>query len=264
MKIGIVSTRVGRNDGVGRVNYEIAMEALRAGHEITLFCEAVDRDLSGRPDVQLELMPAEWLPTRLLKDVLFAWRLNRRLSIKAIDEARNGRHSCDAILANGLVSWSAADVNAVHFVHSSWRCSPHHPWHRRRNAYTMYRRLYNDFGAMLDNVSYRRSKAIVAVSNRVRQELIDIGVPSAVITTIVNGVDASEFRPGPGERSRFGLPERARIGLCAQKPRYGVGGSGTRSGTAFSHRWQLRKHALAATRSTARCCAASPLSRIPA
>jgi hypothetical protein len=48
MKIGIVTTKIGLNDGQGRVNYEIAAEAVRRGHKLVLFCEHVDPELVGR------------------------------------------------------------------------------------------------------------------------------------------------------------------------------------------------------------------------
>ena len=42
-----------------------------------------------------------------------------------------------------------------------------------------------------------------------------MGVPAASITVITNGVDADEFRPGPPERDRFGLPQGVPVALFA-------------------------------------------------
>ncbi len=216
MRIGIVTARVGYNDGQGRVNYEIAAEALRQGHDVTLFCEHVAPGMTGRRDVRLELLPSpRWLPTRMLKDQLFALRTHRRLRVAPVADASRRARSCDAVLANGFVTWAAADVNAVHFVHSSWRRSPHHPWRKQRSMYSMYMHLYNTLNSVLELGAFRRSPTIVAVSNKVRQELIEIGVPESGITTIVNGVDAEEFHPGPRERARFGLPQDPVIALFA-------------------------------------------------
>jgi glycosyltransferase involved in cell wall biosynthesis len=216
VRIGIVTQRVSFNDGQGRVNYEIAAEALRRGHDVVLFCEHADPEIVGHNHVRAELMPApNWLPSRLLRDQLFAWRTQRRLYVAPANHAARDAQSCDAMLVNGFVTWAAADVNAVHFVHSSWQHSPHHPWRKQRSMHSMYGRLYNRLNAFLELAAFRRSRAIVAVSDKVRQELIAIGVPAAAITTIVNGVDAEEFYPGPGSRADFGLPLGPIVGLFA-------------------------------------------------
>jgi glycosyltransferase involved in cell wall biosynthesis len=216
VRIGIVTQRVGLNDGQGRVNYEIAAEALRRGHKVVLFCEQIEKALADRDDVCSELMASPaWLPTQLLKDQLFAWRSHRRLSLAPDTAPAEGARACDALLANGFVTWARADVNAVHFVHSSWQQSPHHPWRERRTMTSLYRQLYTQLNSGLERGAFRRSPAIVAVSNKVRQELLQIGVPPSAITTIVNAVDADEFHPGRADRSQFGLPQGPVIGLFA-------------------------------------------------
>jgi glycosyltransferase involved in cell wall biosynthesis len=216
MRIGIVSGKIRFNDGQGRVNYEIAAEALRRGHELVLFCEQLDPKMAACAAVQPQLMvPPRWLPSRLFRDQLFAWLSQRRISGTRSTNDNSPAKSCDAILSNGFATWAGADVNAVHFVHSSWRKSPHHPWRKQRTLATLYKILYNNVNAVLEQGAFRRSPAIVAVSDKVRRELIEIGVPSSSITTIVNGVDADEFRPGPADRARFGLPEGPPIALFA-------------------------------------------------
>ncbi len=208
MRIGIVTRHVGFNDGQGRVNYEIAAEALRQGHEVSLFCEHVEPTLARLEGVRAELMPApSWLPTRLPKDQVYAWRTRRRLHAEA------GR--CDAVLANGFVTWARADVNAVHFVHGAWLRSPHHPWRQRRDARSLYRHIYSRVNSSLERGAFRRSRKIVAVSAMVRRELIAAGVQDRSIAVIANGVDAEEFRPGVARRAGFGLPEGVTIGLFA-------------------------------------------------
>lgn len=209
MRLGIVTRHVGRNDGQGRVNYEIATEALRRGHRVTLFCEQVDPALAAHEAVRAELLPAPaWLPTRLSKDQVYAWRTRRRLHAA-------GAERCDAVLANGFTTWARADVNAVHFVHDSWSRSPHHPWRQRRGAGSLYRHLYSRVNARLERGAFRRSPKIVAVSALVRRQLVEAGVPEDRIATVLNGVDAQEFRPGLARRADFGLPDGAIVGLFA-------------------------------------------------
>ncbi len=208
MRVGIVTARIGFNDGQGRVNREIASEALRQGHEVMLFAEQVDEDMAGRPGVHPVLAsPPKWAPTRLIRDQLFAIRSHRQINDPA--------HKCDALLSNGFATYTKSDVNAVHFVHSAWRRNSWHPWRLKRDARSFYDWTYGTLNAHLEKDAFRRSRRVVAVSEKVRQELMEIGVPEDRVLTILNGVDAAEFCPGTAERERFGLPADARIALFA-------------------------------------------------
>ncbi len=204
MHIGIVTRHVGRNDGQGRVNAEIATEALRQGHRVTVFAEGAD----GRDGADQRLFaPPAWVPGRLARDQVFAVR-----SWRALDGDRGG---CDAILSNGFATWGRADVNAVHFVHASWLRSAVHPWRLRRDARSLYARLYTGLNAGLERVAFYRARRVVAVSQKVRDELLAAGVPSDRLEVIVNGVDTTEFNPGPADRTRFGLPAAGTVALFA-------------------------------------------------
>ena len=206
MQISIVTRRVGVNDGQGRVNLEIATEALRQGHRVRLVCERVDPALIAAGAVAELLPPPSFLPTRLLKDQLFAWRNSTRLARFEKD---------DAVLACGFATWASVDVNAVHFVHRAWLASPYHPWRLSHSPRALYGRVYTGANASLERIAFRRSGAIVAVSDKVRHELIEAGVPGERVVTILNGVDTGEFHPGPAQRRDFGLPEQVTIGLFA-------------------------------------------------
>ncbi len=208
MHVGIVTRHLGRNDGQGRVNAEIAAEAIRQGHRVTVFAEGADPPEAGRdaPTPQL-LSPPSWLPGRLARDQVFAVRSWRRLG--------RDRGGCDALLANGFATWGRADVNAVHFVHGSWLRSGVHPWKLSRDARSLYARVYTGLNAGLERVAFRRAGRVVAVSRKVRDELLEAGLPRSRIEVIVNGVDTAEFRPGPSDRARFGLPPGATVALFA-------------------------------------------------
>jgi glycosyltransferase involved in cell wall biosynthesis len=206
MRFGIISPRIGFNDGQGRVNLEIASEIVRQGHEVALFSEQADQ--AALPQARSIVMePPSWLPTRLLRDQLFAWRSGRHLH-----EAVN---RCDAVLANGFVTWARSDINAVHFVHGSWLRSPFHPWQLQRSPRSLYARIYSSTNAMLERGAMRRSRRVVAVSETVRQELLAIGVPGDRIDVIANGVDTAEFSPGQPDRQRFHLPDAVPMALFA-------------------------------------------------
>jgi glycosyltransferase involved in cell wall biosynthesis len=207
MRIAIVTRQVGFNDGQGRVNLEIAGEALRQGHAVDLFCEQADTGMIAARAARELTPPPSFLPSRLLRDQVFACRTGWRLARRA------GRY--DAVLACGFATWASSDVNAVHFVHRSWLASPYHPWRLGRSPRSLYARLFSEANVHLERDAFRRTRAIVAVSGRVRRELIEAGVAPARITTIPNGVDAEEFRPGAGRRDAFGLPDGVTLALFA-------------------------------------------------
>ncbi len=208
LRLGIVVTKVGLNDGQGRVNREIAAEALRQGHEVLLFSEEVDEEMAKRPGVTpVVTPPPSWLPSRMLRDQAFALRAYRQV--------KRPENRCDALLTNGFTTWAHSDVNAVHFVHDSWWNSSWHPWRVKRDARSFYALTYSRLNVQLEKDAFRRSHRVVAISERVKQELLHIGVPEERIRTILNGVDAEEFHPGPPERARFGLPEGIKIALFA-------------------------------------------------
>ena len=203
MRIGIVTRRVGPNDGQGRVNMEVAREALRQGHAVTLLCESADPALVQSGADLVALPPPAFLPGRLLRDQLFAARSAAAL------------RGCDAVLANGFATWARSDINAVHFVHRAWAASPHHPWRQHRDARSLYARVYAGVNARLERGAFRRASKVVAVSQKLKAELVAGGVPAERIATILNGVDADEFSPGAGDRARLGLPADMPIALFA-------------------------------------------------
>jgi len=208
MRFGIITARIGTNDGQGRVNREIAAEALRQGHEVVLFSEQVDQYVAAQEGVSAVLVPPPaWLPSRLLRDQVFA--------LRSYACVRSENNRCHALLANGFVSWAGCDVNAVHFVHRSWAKSKWHPWRLRKDARSLYAMTYSRVNTALERIAFRHARRVVAVSNQVRQELLEMGLAPERVTAIANGVDCQEFRPGPGARERFGLPAGVVIGIFA-------------------------------------------------
>jgi glycosyltransferase involved in cell wall biosynthesis len=215
MRIGIVTRRVGRHDGQGRVNMEVAREALRRGHAVRLFCEHADPEILAAGADLVCLKPPALVPGRLLRDQIFAWR-----SVAGLD-------TCDAVLGNGFSTWAATHVNAVHFVHRDWLASPHHPWRQHRDARSLYARIYAGANARLERGAFGRSRKIVAVSQKVRADLLAGGVPENRITTILNGVDTDEYAPGEENRAALGLPANVDLALFAGDLRGGRKNLGT-------------------------------------
>ena len=208
MRFGIVTRYLGFNDGQGRVNYEIAHEAALQGYEVLVFSEQVDTRIFGIGKVRaITLPPPRWLPSRLLRDQLFAFR--------SMIEVKRRRNRCDALLVNGFVTWCKSDINSIHFVHASWQASLDRSVKARSRVRGLYTRIYVALNVHLERWALRHSNRIVAVSSSVSRELEQIGVPRPIIEIIVNGVDTDEFRPGASERAVFGTEDAATLALFA-------------------------------------------------
>ncbi len=215
MKLCIVTHSLVKGDGQGRVNYEVAKEALRRGYHVTLLASSVAPDLQQNSLVQWICIPVKRWPTYLLRNLVFAWQ--------SVNWLRQHRAEFDLIKVNGAITWERGDVNAVHFVHSAWLReakrsplkgeSPVNNWQPRRDFYGVYQWLYSAWNARCEKKVFGDAKAIVAVSEKVAQELRDIGVPPERIRVIVNGVDLQEFFPGCGARQKWNLPEGVPIAL---------------------------------------------------
>ncbi|GAB4461743.1 MAG: glycosyltransferase family 4 protein [Elainellaceae cyanobacterium] len=204
MNICIVTHRLLKGDGQGRVNYEVAMEALRQGHSLTLVASDVAAELLQHPQVMWIALPVKGIPTELLRNIAFSIRSARWL--------RQYAAKCDLVLANGAITSFSADVNVVHFVHSDWLRSPAN---RPVGLRGLYQRLYTALNAHWEKQAFRRSTLLIAVSQQVKQSLMSIGVPEEKIRVILNGVDTVEFSPGTVSRDLWNLPAEVPLGLFA-------------------------------------------------
>src|SRR5215217_5284186 len=207
MKICIVTHKLAKGDGQGRVNYEIARSALQRGHQLVLVASHVASELNMHPCCSWVPIPVAHWPTALLRNQIFAWRSFRWL--------RKRRRELDVVHVNGFITWEASQVNTAHFVHSAWLRSPVHDARLRRDLYGAYQWIYTALNARLEKYSYRQARVVVAVSEKIRNELVEAGVSEQHVCVIPNGVDLQEFSPGPVERGQLGLPEGVTLALFA-------------------------------------------------
>ena len=207
MKICIVTHKIKKGDGQGRVNYEVVKEAIRCGHHLTLLASEIAPELQDHKLVNWISIPVQKFPTELMRNIIFA--------IKSAAWVKKYRSEIDLVKVNGAITMTSADVNAVHFVHSSWLRSPVHISRTRRDIYGLYQWLYTALNAYWEKQAFQTAKVIVAVSEKVAQELVNIGVPRSRIQVIVNGVDLQEFAPGVANRQKLGLPPDVNLALFA-------------------------------------------------
>jgi glycosyltransferase involved in cell wall biosynthesis len=205
MNICIVTHKLLTGDGQGRVNYEVASAAIGRGHQLTLLASEVSPDLLKSNLVTWVPIAVKGLPTELLKNLVFSHQSAAWL-------ARH-RAEFDLIQVNGAITSAPSDVNAVHFVHSSWLKSAAHPIHQYRDLYGAYQWCYTSLNAIWEKQAFQQARQIVAVSEQVKQELVAIGVPEPKIRVIFNGVDVREFQPGSRDRYRLNLPVAVPLAL---------------------------------------------------
>jgi len=205
LRIALVSHRFAKNDGQGRVNYEVSLAALKRGARVTLLCVHCAEEFVAHPNASVVRLGSEWLPTQLLRNLAFASASTRWL--------RSHRAEFDVVLANGFVTWEKCDVVSAHFVHSSWIKNQFYPFRGSIRPYALYQRLYTKLNTFLERRAYLTATKVVAVSEIVRQDLISLGVLADRISVIYNGVDAEEFSPGLSVRSSFALPEGVLLAL---------------------------------------------------
>ena len=216
--IALVSHQVvARGDGQGRVNYEIARAALKAGFRLCILAMRCDEALAADPAVEYLELKRESLPTQILRNAAFARSADCWLCTH--------RQDYDLMQASGYVTSVPADVNTAHMVHSGWINSPAYPFSWRGGAYSAYQRFYTLRNAHLEKAAYLGAYQVVAVSHKIADELRGIGVKKERLSVIHNGVNVQEFCPGIGDRVRFGLPVDRVIFLFAgdiRTPRKGL------------------------------------------
>jgi glycosyltransferase involved in cell wall biosynthesis len=91
-------------------------------------------------------------------------------------------------------------------LHSAWMRSPFYPWRLRDGPYGWYQKVYTRGNSRWEQQSYTAAELVVAVSEKVRKELLAIGLPEHKVQTIHNGVDLDEFKPGAADRAALNLP----------------------------------------------------------
>lgn len=208
MKICFVTHKVKKGDGQGRVNYEVITEALRQGHEIIVISSELSEDLRSDPRVEWVQIHVRRVPTFLLRYQAFAIWSAISLWIR--------RSRIDLVVVNGFITYAGSDINCIHFVHSAWVKSKYHPFRERKTIHSLYQLVYNSLNAFLERIFLRRTRHIIAVSEQVKQELVqDAGIAADRITVVPNGVDLNEFYPRSVNRADFQLEENRIYALFA-------------------------------------------------
>ena len=206
MKICIVTPNVVRHDGQGKVNCEVIQEALHRSHQVTVLSKTIEDDLLKHPLLTWIPVSVEKYPTQLVKEFVFSLRCHHWLS--------QNQSSFDLLQIDGASTVPRPhDFNVVHFVHTSWLESPIHTSKTRTGLYAVYQWLYTKLNSIWEKKLFSSAKSIIAVSYCIRDQLVEVGVPSSKIQVIHNGVDTQEFLPGTSRRDLLDLPADVPLGL---------------------------------------------------
>ena len=184
MKIAVITHNVIKRDGQGRVNYELAKYLAGQGHEVHLYANKVDQDLTVLGNIIYHHIPIFIEKPHLLKGIIFLLIVSWKLS----------KTGYDIIHLNGAVSLTSYDVNTCHFCHSAWMKISRR-LEGKRGAKEVYYFLYTWCNAWLEKMVYHRRKGLViAVSKKVKAELVNkTGISKKKIEVIYNGVNIEEF-----------------------------------------------------------------------
>ena len=206
MRLALVTHAISFQDGQGRVNYEVAQNALEQGHDVTIIASSCAPEIANHPRAQFVPIAPRRVPTVLLHSLWFAY-----ISGKYIHKHRG---EYDLLQANGWVTTEPADVVATHFVHTAWLRNPYFPYHwSSLSPYAWYQRFTTLLMAHFERGAFRRARRLIAVSSATARELIGLGIPADKIRVVYNGVDVKEFHPGLSERALFNLPPEVPLAL---------------------------------------------------
>jgi glycosyltransferase involved in cell wall biosynthesis len=202
----VISPEISHAGGQQRVTLYLVRHLLEQGHTVQAVTRAVDDSLRGVPRLTVHRVPVPERPmlAGYLGFLVLASAAARRLA------------PSDAVLNTENTALVPADLAYSHYCHSAYR---------RRRALShqsatrnLYCFAFDALNTLTEQVIYRRlSRAVVAVSNQHRNELVrEARVPPDRVHVVHNGVDTRDFAPPTSEAQRSAL--RAALGLPAAAP----------------------------------------------
>jgi glycosyltransferase involved in cell wall biosynthesis len=206
MHVVLITHEISLTDGQGRVNLFLARALLAHGHTVHAIARQVDPGLRAMAGFSMTRVPVPRRPYVLEAPLfmLFAGLALHRTPRSAIR------------VNNGTAALAYAQVNYCHYCHAAFRQVARGPAPglagRLRHA---YQRACTRFNSLAERYVYqRRSQTIIAISSRIRDELVQAAaIDPGRIQVVRNGVDPEEFRPPHDAAERADL--RRRLALPA-------------------------------------------------
>ncbi|MBD2847128.1 glycosyltransferase family 4 protein [Paenibacillus sp. IB182496] len=195
------------HDAGGSGGMELHLDELlsRLGGECEVIVVACSMKVRAPDGIRFIRIPVIRRPAPL-KTALFAVLASLRIALLRRD----------LLHTTGAIVFNRADVSTVHFCHAGYRRAAGQTRTRGQGLWrSLNSRLAAGLARWLERRIYRprRTRQLVAVSRRVRQEVLEAyPYGEREVTVIPNGVDLTRFRPCESAekrrlRRRFGLPE---------------------------------------------------------
>lgn len=180
MKVAIVTHNVTKGDGQGWVNYQLAKGLAERGYEVHVYANRIDRELLQLRGIRYYHIPVFIQRPNLIKIFVFAFIATILLAFRKYD----------ILHLNGFTAFNKHHINTSHFVHSKWKKVM-----KNVESPTLYHTIYAWINSWIEKLVYRRAKRIVAVSKKVKDELIeDVGISEDRIIVIHNGIDKDYWK----------------------------------------------------------------------
>ncbi len=182
MKIAIVTHNTIKNDGQGKVNYELVRYLAEKGNEVHIYTNRVEDELRLIKNIVIHYVPVIRESPNLLKSIVFFIFATLKLSKKYKEY--------DIIHLNGAVCFAPYSVNTCHFCHAGWQAVGIEKG--------FYYKLHTSINIWIEKIIFKRYKntIIIALSEKIKNELTDIiGIDKKRIKVLYNGVNIEEFNP---------------------------------------------------------------------
>ncbi|MGL4514108.1 MAG: glycosyltransferase family 4 protein [Lacipirellulaceae bacterium] len=180
-----VSQHLTRNHGQGKINLELLLRLARRGWPIDAVCSWLEPCATTDPMVRWRrVFVPKRAPTNWLRCELFRHQAQRAT-----------RGGAPVALNNGAAAVVPSLLNVAMFVHSAWVRDANGPrWSASPRA--ALQAAFSAHQSRLEKRAFRVAEHVVALSDRVRSELVEhCGIDQDRVTVIPPGVDADAFRP---------------------------------------------------------------------
>ena len=207
MKILQVAYR-SKISGGEKVLFDLAMSMEERGHEVSVVCP----DPGQLPDeLRKAGIESTIIPFHKTYDIRAARRLAQFIKSKKIDVLHSHGMLTNIISrVAGKMANVPVSVSTEHLTMELGRGG--------RSTETI-ERLKARYYRMLDNYTSRYNQQVIAVSNAVRDDLVEQGIPVSRITVIQNGINIPDIDPAAGNRIRLELgikPEETVVGAVGR------------------------------------------------
>lgn len=177
MRVAIVSHDAIKGEGQGWVVFSLAKGLAEEGLEVHIYANRIEDELLMLRNIHYHYIPVFMHRPRIIKMIIFAVFSSIMLMMRKYD----------IIHLHGFTAFIKHDVNTSHFVHTSWLKVMGKM--EIKGVLYPYHWLYAFLNSIIEKMVYRKAKKVVAVSFKVKQELMECGIPEDKIVVIYNGID---------------------------------------------------------------------------